>query len=243
MLTGFAAYSGFDDTTPWKDMCRTPDWCLYRISSTLAGDKPFIVMEIGVSQRMKRLPGSKSKRESLQDRAEAWLLATCGITKAVVLIDLSMVKKPSADPAVASSITVEEDTDADADTPADPDDLFQSPISAIKVIKVTVQMWRLDPGSGKPSISESHEFIVSSDSQYWEDTEIPPEFPAGITFLPSDLCDAPADDAMSFVLPMVWLREYIIGFWALHLEAAKNAKEGKKRRAAEGQSPVKRVKA
>lgn len=203
-------------------MCRTPDWCLYRISSTLSGDKPFIVMEIGVSQRMTRPPGCKSKRESLHDRAEAWLLATSGITKAVILIDLSSTKPP------------EDDTDADAD------DLFHS---VIPTIKVTVQIWRLDPTSSKPSITESHQFDVSSDSQYWEDNEVPAEFPAGITFRPEDLYEAPPDGAREFVLPMVWLREYVIGFWALHVEAARNARKGRKRRAVEGGAGVKRVKA
>lgn len=210
-------------------MCRTPDWCLYRISSNLAGDKPFIVMEIGVSQRMKRLPGSKSKRESLQDRAEGWLLATGGITKAVVLINLSRLKNPSTGPGASSPVVGENDVDADTDAPTDHEDLFQS---AITVIKVTVQIWRLDPTSGKPSISENHAFTVSGDSQYWEDGDVPPDFPVGITFLPSDLYDTPAADKTSFVLPMVWLREYIIGFWSLHVEAAMNAKEAKKRRVA-----------
>lgn len=219
-------------------MFRTPDWCLYRIGSTLAGDKPFVVMEIGVSQRMKRLPGSNSKRETLQDRAEAWLLATGGITKAVVLIDLSRITNRNTNPAASSSIASEEDTGVD--TPVDPDDLFQSRIS---VIKMTVQMWRLDPASREPSISESHEFIVSSDSQYWEDTEIPPDFPTGITFLPSDFYDTPSEGVNSFVLPMIWLREYIIGFWALHVEAAKNAKEVNKRKRTENQSQVTIVRA
>lgn len=43
-------------------------------------------MEIGVSQRLKK---SASTKESLQDRAAAWLLSSHGITKAVVLIDLT----------------------------------------------------------------------------------------------------------------------------------------------------------
>lgn len=212
-------------------MSRAPDWCLYRISSTLAGDKPFIVMEIGVSQQMKRLPGSKSKRESLQDRAEGWLLATGGITKAVVLINISRLKNPSTNPDVSLSVVGENDADAGTDAPTDHEDLFQS---AISVIKVQVQIWRLDPTSGKPSISENHAFTVSSDSQYWEDGDVPPDFPVGITFLHSDLYDTPAAGKTSFVLPMIWLREYIIGFWTLHAEAATNAKEAGKRRVAEG---------
>lgn len=43
-------------------------------------------MEIGVSQRLKK---SASKKESLEERAAAWLLSSRGITKAVVLIDLA----------------------------------------------------------------------------------------------------------------------------------------------------------
>lgn len=43
-------------------------------------------MEIGVSQRLRK---SASKKESLEERASAWLLSSRGITKAVVLIDLA----------------------------------------------------------------------------------------------------------------------------------------------------------
>lgn len=161
---------------------------------------------------MKRLPGPKSKRESLQNRAEGWLLATGGITKAVVLINISRPKNPSTDPDVPLSVVGENDVDADTDAPTDHEDLFQS------AIKVKVQIWRLDPTSGKPSISENHAFTVSSDSQYWEDGDVPPDFPVGITFLHSDIYDTPAVGKVSFVLPMIWLRDYIIDLWTLHVK-------------------------
>lgn len=85
---------------------------------------------------MKRLPGSKSERASLQDSGEAWLLATGGITRPVVLIELSPAQGSSIDPAVSWAIGGEEETDAD--TPTDPADPLQSVISAIRV------MWRPD---------------------------------------------------------------------------------------------------
>lgn len=91
---------------------------------------------------------------------------------------------------------------------------------------MTVQIWRLDVASGKPSTPERHRFIVSSDSQSWEDAEILSDFSAGLTFLTPGFYDTPTDGAKSLFCRWAgWLRVSVIGFWALHVEAGEHAKE------------------
>lgn len=59
---------------------------VYRICDSPTDDKPLIAMEIGVSQRLKK---SASQKQSMEERAAAWLLSLRGITNVVVLIDLA----------------------------------------------------------------------------------------------------------------------------------------------------------
>lgn len=85
---------GFDKTSVWKDMVRVPDWSIMRLCGDPDLEKPLIVMETGVSQRLQKSV-KVGKRESLPDRAEAWLSTSYGITKAVILIDIKDAKPHS----------------------------------------------------------------------------------------------------------------------------------------------------
>lgn len=208
-------------------MHRTPDWAIYRMSESRATDKPLVVMEVGLSQHLTRSAKSKSPKETLQERAEGWLLATMGITKAVVLIDLSKVKA-TADPFSVPEL---------AHDAEQLDDLLSPRTSSINV---TVQVWRLNPDTSQPVIDETHSFVVCEHSETWDDSEVPADFPKGITFRASDIYDRTSSET-TFLLPLSWLRTAIIETWALHLDDADAEKEMNKSKTPVGASPVKKI--
>lgn len=189
-----SAFAGFDETTPWGNMHRTPDWAIYRMSESRVTDKPLLVMEIGVSQQLTRSPKSKSPKETLQERAEGWLLSTMGITKAVLLIDLSKMQPVSDQSTVPGAG------------------------HSAGCINVTVQVWRINPDTALPRIDETHSFVVCADSEAWDDAEVPENFPKGITFRAEDIYGAAAEEGKTFVLPLSWLRTAIVNTWALHVD-------------------------
>lgn len=112
-------------------MSRTPDWCLYTFSPDPELYKPRIVLEVGDVQPPAS-DGGTSHRESLHDRAVAWLTSTFGITRAVILVNLArrhgMV------------------------------DCAGVPKQWVTSIQVTVELWRVVAGS--PACVESAEFVV-----------------------------------------------------------------------------------
>lgn len=69
-------------------MTRTPDWCLYKLTTDDQLLKPRIVLEVGDSQPLTTYRGA-GRRENLRDRATAWLTAGYGVTKVVILVNLA----------------------------------------------------------------------------------------------------------------------------------------------------------
>lgn len=188
VLTNSSPYSGSGGSTLWKHMCLTFDWCLYQIDSKLSYDKPYVVMKIDDSWQIRRLQWSKFKAEILQEGAEGWRLTTGRITKSVVRIDQFLVKDHYTN--LDKTLWIASKDDSNAGTSVNHDDPFQSRIFIIKVI---VQIWLLDPALRGSSISEDHEFIISNNCQYQEDTHIPPDFPPGTTSLHLNVYDIAAE--------------------------------------------------
>lgn len=190
-------YDFFDQKTTWRESKRTPDWSLFRVGTDPSVDQPLAVMEIGVSQPLRKSKCPNPKKESLQDRAEAWLLASNGVTKVVILVDLSKA-------------TDERVPDAGE---IDPEEEVGDELSSAENqgLSVTVQVWRLI--SGLPGLAENHRFVLHRDSEQLEDDE----FTENITILRSDLYDD-ATEPEKFDIPLNWLRVRIIDLWGSHVE-------------------------
>lgn len=187
-------------------MERTPDWSILRITKNPALFKPLIALETGFSQKLlasstRSGTAAPRKKESLRERAEAWLSASYGVTKAVVLVDVKeCMTGPDDDDA--------EDEDQEAEDP---------PLTP--GIRVVVELWRNvadDQAAIAPRAVEHHEFTVSHDSEPWDADEVPAGFPTGITFYPTDVYEVPTPHARSFLLPLFMLRNATLDTLEIH---------------------------
>lgn len=70
-------------------MVRTPDWSLVRAAANPADEKPLVVLELGVCQRVAKAAYIGPWRESMVDRAESWLGGSNVVTNVVVLVDVA----------------------------------------------------------------------------------------------------------------------------------------------------------